>query len=149
MGNTGRGSGDRYRSPRIPTPLSCFSPQVAARLSENHVANCLVISHITRTPAEVPIQGFANGFFELNTSNGRFLQAFQRYLAFVQKAGRAVATLKCEVFDERCLQNSPFSVLGVALNRPNFLAVEIRCRNNASRIRITRAVRAIDNDYAA
>jgi hypothetical protein len=53
------------------------------------------------------------------------------------------------VLDERCLQNSKFSVLCVTLDGANLPAVKIRGRNDARRSRRAGAIGKIDNHCAA
>ena len=79
--------------------------KVALRISQDYVADRLVIFDVACTAAEVTVQRFGDGLLEIGSGRALLRQPFEQHLSFVEKARGAVAALKGEVLNEGLLQD--------------------------------------------
>src|SRR5262249_60807362 len=70
---------------------------------------------------------------EIRSRHRLLRQTFEQDLTLVQKTGGAIAALKCKMLDESLLQNGKLTVLRMAFDRADGLAVEVHRRNHTSR----------------
>src|SRR5689334_20148584 len=96
----------------------------------------------------MPVKRLSNGLLEIRSRHRLLRQTFQQNLSLVQKAGGAISTLKREMLDESFLQNRKLTVLCMAFDRADSLAVEVRRRDHTGRHGLARPVGIINYDRA-
>src|SRR5262245_50870996 len=96
----------------------------------------------------MPVERLGNGLLEVRSRHRLLRQTLQQNLSLVQKAGGAISTLKREMLDESFLQNRKFTVLCMAFDCADSLAVELRSRDHTGRHGLARPVGIINDDRA-
>src|SRR5262249_52740544 len=107
--------------------------EIASRISKNHGTHRLVIFDVTGATAQMAIERLGDSLLEIRSRHRLLRQTFEQDLTLVQKTGVAIAALKCKMLDKSLLQNGKLTVLRMAFDRADGLAVEVHRRNHTSR----------------
>src|SRR6267142_3886705 len=123
--------------------------QIAFGIREDHVTHGLMVLDIAGAAADVPVEGFRDGFLQLGAWHRFLCKTLQQDLALIQEAGGAISTLECEVLDEGFLQDGELAILRVTFDGADCLAVKAYRRYDAGRASVACAIGIIDDDSAA
>src|SRR6187431_1955694 len=133
--------------PRSPA-RSLVRCEIAFGIRQDHIPHRLMVFEVAGAAADMAIERFSDGVFEISALHGRLGQTLQQDLPLVEKARGAVAALEGEVPNEGLLQRREFAISGKPLDRANGFAVEAYRRGNAGRTGVARAIGFIDDHGA-
>src|SRR3954454_22733992 len=131
-----------------PHAWSLVRYQIAFGIREDHVTHGLMILDIAGAAAEVPVEGFSDGFLQLGACHRLLCQALQQDLALIQEAGGAIAALEREVLDEGFLQDRELAIPGMTFDSADCLAIKAYRRCDAGRAGVACPIGIIDDDSA-
>src|SRR5829696_1733131 len=133
--------------PRSPA-RSLAGCEIAFGIRQDHIPHGLVVFDVAGAAADMAIERFSDGVFEIGALHGRLGQALQQNLPFIEEARGAVAALEREMLDEGFLQRRQFVALRMSFDGADGLAVKACRRGDAGRAGVAGAIGIIDDHGA-